>query len=77
MTGHELAHRLLSLPDLPVATAANNHVYASAAHRDAHGPLNIGRLVHYGGDHIVIGNVNETTWPQWSNHHVAEVYHES
>jgi hypothetical protein len=76
MTSHELARRLLSLPDLPVATAANNHVYASVEDRQSHGPLNIGRLEHYSGDYIVIGNVDETTWPKWGNWHVAELYPE-
>jgi hypothetical protein len=53
---HELARMLLELEDLPVATHANHHTYASASHRTSHGPLRVGRLSTKQGDHIVIGN---------------------
>jgi len=57
MTTHELARLLLSLPDLPVATYANHHVYMSGLDQRSHGPLKVGLLETYGGQHIVIGNI--------------------
>ena len=67
MTSHELARRLLDLPDLPVATHANNETYAS---QDDHGPcgaLKIGLLTHYAGDHIVVGSISKMNLnaPNW------------
>lgn len=69
MTSHELARRLLALPDMPVATYANGHTYSSLADAPTHGPLTIGRLIHYSGvDHLVLGNfagqpdINRPNW---------------
>jgi hypothetical protein len=53
MNTHELARLLLTLPDLPVATHANNHTYAS---KSDSGSVLVGLLHHYCGDHIIIGN---------------------
>lgn len=68
-SSHELARLLLSLPDLPVASMANGHVYAGSesADRRTHGPLVVGLLRHYAGDHIGIGNalrmnINRPNW---------------
>ena len=67
MTSHELARRLLELPDLPVATHANNHTYMSGIDGMSHGPVKIGKLHTYGGDHIIVGNfykeaINPPNW---------------
>lgn len=66
MTSHELANLLLTLPNLPVGTFANNHTYV-AADRKTHGPLKVGLLKHYVGQHILIGNffrldINAPNW---------------
>ena len=67
MNSHELARLLLALPDLPVATHANNHTYMSGINTRTHEPLKVGRLHTYGGDHIVIGNIMhlEINPPNW------------
>lgn len=74
MNSHELAKILLSLPDLPVATHANNHTYASYGDRGSHGPLKVGLLKHYSGDHIVIGDISKRNInkPNW---YVTEMFH--
>lgn len=74
MNSHELARRLLTLPDLPVATIANNHVYGSVMDATSHGPLKIARLDTYAGDHIVIGNMwtAELNRPNWF---ITEMFH--
>ena len=68
MNSHELARLLLTLPDLPVATHANNHTYMSGIDATSHGPLKVGRLHTYGGDHIVLGNISkrQINPPNWS-----------
>lgn len=71
MTSHDLARLLLTLPDLPVATHANNHTYMSGL-RGA--PLKVGRLHTYGGDHIVLGNIGKRNI-NGSNWHVTEMLH--
>lgn len=73
MKSHELARLLLTMPDLPIATHANNHTYMSAgSHR---GRTCIGILT-LGGDneHIVIGNFQDCdiNAPNW---YVDEVLH--
>jgi hypothetical protein len=67
MTAHELAHHLLAGPDLPVALHANNHTYMAGIDRMTHGPLKIGLLHTYGGDHVVIGNISKKNinGPNW------------
>lgn len=67
MNSHELARRLLELPDLPVATHALNHTYMAGLQERTHGGLKVGLLHTYGGDHIVIGdigrkNLNHPNW---------------
>jgi len=67
MNSHELAKLLLTLPDLPVATHANNHTYKSGNDVNSHGQLKVGLLETYGGQHIVIGNmsrmnINKPNW---------------
>ena len=69
MNSHDLARLLLSLPDLPVATHALNHTYCSSESADAitHGKLKVGRLKHYVGDHVVIGDISKRNinGPNW------------
>lgn len=63
MNSHELARFLLQLPDLPVATHANNHDYFSnQLHK-----LRIGLAHHYSGQYILIGNFDrrELNPPNW------------
>lgn len=50
MTTKELARRLLDLPDLPVATHANNHT-------DTYGPIRIGLMKYAGQYYVLIGNM--------------------
>lgn len=73
MSSHDLARLLLTLPDLPVATHANNHSYCSYGDRDSHGPLRVGKLHHYRGEHLIIGNFYklDINAPNWF---VAEEY---
>lgn len=61
-------------PELPVATHANNHTYMSDNNRRTHGPLQIGLLKTYGGDHVVIGNIirRNINGPNWR---VSEMIH--
>ncbi len=57
MTSHELARLLLTGPDLPVATHANNHTYNSEDHSDSHGKLKVDVYVsNYGTKSVCIGN---------------------
>lgn len=74
MTSHELAKLLLELPNLPVATEANNHEYMSGIDGRSHGALKVGRLHTYGGDHIIIGNIGRRALnpPNW---YVTEMFH--
>jgi hypothetical protein len=67
MNSHDLAKLLLTLPDLPIATHANNHTYMSGNDASSHGPLKVGLLETYGGQHIVVGNmsrmrINKPNW---------------
>ena len=74
MNSHDLARLLLTLPDLPVATHAHNHTYMSGFDGSSHGPMKIGRLHTYGGDHIVIGDISKRkiNAPNW---HITEMLH--
>ncbi|MBC8274106.1 MAG: hypothetical protein H8E40_03965 [Chloroflexi bacterium] len=87
MTTHELARLLLALPDLPVATYAHNHMYMSGIDECTHGPLKVGLLETYDGQHIVIGdiqrmNINPPNWhiskmlhgDIWSGSHLVTCY---
>lgn len=67
MNSHELARLLLTLPDLPVATHAHNHTYASLEDAGSHGPLKVGLLEHCAGQHIVIGDISKLNinYPNW------------
>lgn len=67
MNSHDLARILLDGPNLPIATHTNNHTYASKADACSHGRLKVGVLKHYGGDHIVIGNISKRNInsPNW------------
>jgi hypothetical protein len=73
VNSHELARLLLTLPDLPVATHAMNHTYCSGSDAEACGPLKVGRLHHYSGDHIVIGDIlkRQINPPNW---YVTEMF---
>lgn len=71
MTSHELARKLLSFPDLPVATHANNHAFMSGEYKicDYEG-LKIGLLELNSGtgpQHIIIGNMTRRNLnkPNW------------
>lgn len=70
MTAHELANLLLSLPDLPVATTALNHTAVSTTGDG----IKVGRLYHYTGDYIVIGDISKRNInrPNW---YVTKMYH--
>lgn len=57
MNAHDLAKLLLDGPNLPIATHTHSHTYMSAAHAGSHGPLKVGLLESYAGQHIVIGNI--------------------
>lgn len=59
MNSHKLAEILLLAPDLPIATHANNHTYMSGIDKLSHGPLKIGVLETYGGQHLVLGNIHD------------------
>ena len=74
MNSHKLARLLLTLPDLPVATHAHNHTYMSETDGGSHGPLKVGRLHTYGGDHIVLGDISrrKINAPNW---YVTEMMH--
>lgn len=54
-SSHELARLLLTLPDMPVATHANNHTFVSAEI----GRFRIGKLETPFGPHLVIGNMTQ------------------
>lgn len=73
MSSHALAGLLLTLPDLPVATHANNHTYMSKNDERSHGKLGVGLLETYGGPHIIIGNPwkRDINGPNW---HISEMY---
>jgi hypothetical protein len=73
MRSHELARILLSLPDLSVATAANNHEYMSDPSADSE-DVKIAHLKHYATDHIIIGNMSRTeiNRPNW---YIDRVYY--
>jgi len=58
VTSHELAKRLLGLPDLPIALMLYGHSYAYKAHRDSHGPISVGLADSYAGEHLVIGGLD-------------------
>jgi hypothetical protein len=69
VNSHELAKILLAGPDLPVATHAMDSDYLSSlkAHGHSHGPLKVGMLESYAGQHVVIGdisrrNLNDENW---------------
>ena len=53
--------------NLPVATEAMGHVYASREDRFSHGLLRVCLLNHYSGLHVLIGNpshknINKPNW---------------
>lgn len=73
MTSHELAQKLLELPELPVATHANNHTFISMSHGFPPGAIRIGKLDSYAGDHIIIGNMSKRNLGK-PNHFVIEMY---
>ncbi len=58
MLSHELAKILLENPNLPIATHALNHTYCSKGDSESHGPLKIGILSHYSGEHLIIGDIS-------------------
>ena len=43
--------------DMPVAVCAMGNIYMSGAHRESHGPLQVGILNTYAGQHVVIGGM--------------------
>ena len=71
MSSHELARLLLSLEDLPVATHAYDYTFNSGDGRTP--SINVGRLEHYAGAHIIIGNFRRRSInaPNW---YVSEVF---
>ena len=74
MTSHELARLLLLQPDKPIALSVYDHVYSTAANLQGHGPLSIGLLRHYAGEHIVIGDIRaEPENADRGNWHVKQI----
>lgn len=72
MTSHELAHKLLELPDLPVATEASGYVVTPG---DGHGCyLKIALLTHYERDYLLIGSIHRMNLnaPNWF---VSTIFH--
>lgn len=69
-SSHELAKLLLSLPDMPIATHANNHTFISSTVGCG---FKIGRLETHDGPHIVIGNISKLNInkPNW---YISEMY---
>jgi hypothetical protein len=67
MQSHDLARLLLSLPDMPVATHANNHT-------SAYDRISVGRYVH-GDTFVLIGNFDKNSMNQFFMR-VPEVYHD-
>lgn len=72
MKSHELAKNLLELPDKDVALSVFGHLYSSEANKQSHGALKIGLLEHYGGQHIVLGNIREES-DRGDNYHVSKI----
>lgn len=67
MKSHELAKLLLSGPNLPIATHANNADYFSFGDERTHGRLKVAIVNHYSGPHLGIGNywkknLNSPNW---------------
>jgi hypothetical protein len=60
MMSHALAQLLLQYPNMPVATFANNHLYASETDAHSHGRLRVAEIdMNYADGphpHVVIGN---------------------
>ena len=69
-SSHELAKLLLSLPNMPIATHANNHTFMSNGDQCG---FKIGRLESSFGPHIVIGNISKLNInkPNWW---ISEMY---
>lgn len=65
MTTHELAKILLALPDVPVATTANNHFYHSDYDKQSHGRIKVQSFRHFYSGGIVIGNGMRENGPNW------------
>jgi hypothetical protein len=68
MTSHDLARLLLTLPELPIATVGTGSPYLISADLLSHGPLKVGVLGTYVGDHLVVGPMLEYTCnnkPNW------------
>lgn len=67
MTSHELARLLLTLPDLPVATHADNHTAIDDT-------LDVCHLETYAGPQILIGNPSRKLLnpPNW---YITKIYH--
>lgn len=68
MKSHELARLLLTLPDLPIATHANNHTFMSCGSHGRPADVRVG-VLSLGGDreHIVVGNFHscDINAPNW------------
>lgn len=74
MNSHDLARILLSKPNLPIATHANNHTYESGENRDSHGPLNVALAEGCNGNkYMLIGNFNKERF-DCHNERVVEEY---
>jgi hypothetical protein len=69
LSSHDLARLLLTLPDLPVATHANNHTFTSDPDHEA----KVGHLHTYRGDQIVIGNISKRN-VNAPNEYITEMY---
>jgi hypothetical protein len=72
MKSHDLAKILLENPNLPIATFANNHDYASGSTK--WDDLKIGFFKHYSGKHIIVGNISKKNI-NGPNGYITEMIH--
>lgn len=75
MTSHDLAKILLANEDLPIATHANNHTYASKSDVISD-HCKVAILEHYTGRHIIIGNFSRKEL-NGQNEYITDVIHGS
>ena len=75
ITSHQLARILLDLPDLPFCSSAHGSTYSERMNGCSHGPLMIGVLQSYAGDHIVVGDMLERI-DNGANWKVKEILYE-
>lgn len=66
MRSHDLARRLLHLPDMELTTTANGQQFTHDVDCYSHGAFKIERIVHYAGGHrLAVGNGLKDETPNW------------